>query len=381
MDQDWANLDDGKTVLNVGRTGVFLSAIEGDIRSLLRSFQKLQTYDFESFGKVWKDMNFSLIHFVATEKHARNNLMQCLYRTVLSHFRQGAILEIKVGVVYALYLLYYTQPSTFGKSSIRVTMDMWKMWSELYVYCKDSNMREMVYCIDRMRDDSVFEFVAWIDDNEGLIMIDDGGSGIQAKATGILNQIERSVMASSQGGIADPITSKRRLELVEEYIQLKKRLLGSNSIHNAAKTFYNQTFGESENAGDKDQGPENNQDDELPAPIPLDTTYRELEWWNQMIGRVKKYQRVRSERAGTGTNEDDDGSLRMLADYSTANNQMAATGQSSAPFSLATTPNTATSTGRGDFGQIDYQQERTFMSAPLRATLRSLQRQNKSSNE
>ncbi|KAJ1679334.1 hypothetical protein EV182_002266 [Spiromyces aspiralis] len=358
MENDWAHLEDTKTLLNVGRTGVYLSALEGDIRSLLREYQKLQVYDFESFGTIWKSMNFSLIHFVATEKHARENLMHCLYRVILGHFRQSAMLEIKLGVVYGLYLLYYTQPASFPNVRVRMTMNMWKKWSDLYVHCKDSNIKDAVYCIDKMRDDSIFDYVAWVDDHEGLIALEDGDN-IQSKATSMLAQIEQEVMASSQGGIADPITNKRRISLVEDYIKLKRRLLSSRLTNKAARSFYNQAFrtgGEGEGEG---QSP-GNEDQPLPAPIPLDTTHREIAWWDQVTERVRNYQRNRSERVGTGANEDD-GSLRMLADFSAATSQQ---------FAMA-----ASLDAQQQGGQVDYDQNRTFISAPLRATLRSLQRQ------
>ncbi|KAJ1883561.1 hypothetical protein H4R99_000480 [Coemansia sp. RSA 1722] len=301
--EDILENDDTKRVVNLGRTGVYLSSIEGDVRTLMRTFQRLQAYDIESFCDVWKALNFSLVHFVATEKNSRQNFMRTAYRLILSHFQPGAILEIRIGVIYALYLMYFTQPVNFPNIAIRVPMDLWVMLTKLYQYCKETEIDDLVYVFDKLMSDGAFELVAWLDDNEGILRLDGDEDGVSAKVASRLAEIEHEVMSSAQGNLGDLAASKRHIALSEAYRANKRRLVNTELVEQATREFYAAEF-----------GTELRPDEDLPGAVPLDISDQDTAWNVAMFERVREYQRQRAERIGTTA--EDDGSLKLVPDYS-----------------------------------------------------------------
>ncbi|KAJ2615323.1 hypothetical protein H4S08_001287 [Coemansia sp. RSA 1365] len=297
--------DDTKYVVNLGRTGVYLSAIEGDVRTLMRTFQRLQSFDFESFAEIWKALNFSLIHFVATEKNSRQNFMRTTYRLILYHFQSDAILEIRVGVVYALYLMYFTQPVNFPNINIRVTMEMWTMLTKLYQYCSEADIRDVVYVFDRLVDEGAFEQVAWLDDNEGILRLEGDEDGSNAKMAARLAQIEHEVMGSSQGGLGDMATNKQQIALSEAYRDNKRQLINTRLVNQATREFYAAEFGIDLTTSD-----------EIPGAVPLDISDQDMSWSSHIFSRIREYQRNRAERVGAVA--EDDGSLRMRPGFGAA---------------------------------------------------------------
>lgn len=292
--------DSNKSVVNLGRTGVYLSAIEGDVRTLMRTFQRLQSYDFQTFCQVWKHLNFSLIHFVATEKNSRHNFMRAIYRLILSHFQRSAILEIRIGVLYALYLVYYTQPVNFPNIRIRATQEMWQMFCQAYQYCNEAEIRDVVYVFDKLREGGAFELVAWVDAQEGVLRLDtEEDQAVSGQVASQLAEIEHEVMGSGQGGLADLAASKRQLALSEDYRASKRRLVNTRLIDQATREFYAAEFGTQVTP----RG-------ELPGAVPLDISEQETTWTASILTRVREYQRQRAERVGAVAQ--DDGSLQML---------------------------------------------------------------------
>ncbi|KAJ2831630.1 hypothetical protein J3B01_004896 [Coemansia erecta] len=302
--EDLIDGDDSKSVVNLGRTGVYLSAVEGDVRTLMRTFQRLQSFDFESFREIWKALNFSLIHFVATEKNSRQNFMRTTYRQILSHFQAGAILEIRIGVIYALYLMYFTQPVNFPNINIRVTMDMWSMLTKLYSYSREADIRDAVYVFDRLVQVGAFEQVAWLDESEGVLRLDGDEDGAGSKVATRLAQIEHEVMSSAQGNLGDLAASKQQIALSEAYRSHKRRLVNTGLIVQATREFYAAEF-----------GPQMLDSNELPGAVPLDISDQDTAWSAHIFSRVREYQRSRADRVGAVA--EDDGSLRVNADFAT----------------------------------------------------------------
>ncbi|KAJ2724595.1 hypothetical protein GGI07_001848 [Coemansia sp. Benny D115] len=338
--EDLAEYDDTKSVVNLGRTGVYLSAIEGDVRTLMRTFQRLQAYDIGSFFDVWRALNFSLIHFVATEKNSRQNFMRTAYRLILGHFLEDAILEIRIGVVYALYLMYFTQPVNFPNIGIRVPMDMWRQLTRLYQYCSEAEIRDVVWVFDKMMEDGAFELVAWLDDNEGILRLDGDEDGVSARVASRLAQVEHEVMGAAQGGLGDLAASKRQISLAETYRANKRRLVHTRLVELATREFYAAEF-----------GTELQPLEALPGAVPLDISDQDTAWSAAIFERVREYQRQRAERVGAVA--EDDGSLRLMPDY-------------------AETRGASLGASRPDSSGIDYSRKgKESMSTPIRAIYRA----------
>ncbi|KAJ2909574.1 hypothetical protein GGI21_001747 [Coemansia aciculifera] len=348
---EFGESDDTKNVVNLGRTSVYVSAIEGDVRTLMRTFQRLQAFDFESFCEVWVQLNFSLIHFVATEKNSRQNFMRTTYRLILSHFQPGAILEIRIGVLYALYLMYFSQPVNFPNINIRVNMEMWSMLTKLYQYCNETDIRDVVYVFDRLMADGAFDLVAWIDDNEGVLRLDGEEEGVSRKVAGKLAHIEHEVMSSAQGGLGDLAASKRQILLSDAYRNNKRRLVNTSLVEQATREFYAAEFG-------AELLPEQG----LPGAVPLDISDQDTSWSTSILSRVREFQRMRAERVGAVS--EDDGSLQLLADYSENNRNM---------LLPAHVPGQSR---RQELAGLDYSQKGSkSMSMPVRAIQRANQLQ------
>jgi len=72
------------------------------------------------------------------------------------------VLSLRVGVIYALYLLYYGQPSNFPKAPIRVTPESWKQLLELETMTIQQEIAEAVYVFHKLRADDAFVFTAFL---------------------------------------------------------------------------------------------------------------------------------------------------------------------------------------------------------------------------
>ncbi|CAG8435723.1 1497_t:CDS:2 [Ambispora gerdemannii] len=144
---------------------LLVSAIKEDIDLLLSAYQQQTTYDFTAFKKIWTSLNFEVIHFAAHEKTGREVFMQTLFQLLLDKYNKTRLLETKLGAIYAMYLLYYTQPKKLFDQviRIRVTLDNWKSLFDLFQYCKKYKIHDFVYIYNKLKTDSAWVFVAVAD--------------------------------------------------------------------------------------------------------------------------------------------------------------------------------------------------------------------------
>ncbi|KAG9291621.1 hypothetical protein G9A89_022040 [Geosiphon pyriformis] len=125
-----------KIKLPVGRELVYKVALEDDLDMLIGTFQRKQSYNFPTFSNNW-----------TREKYQRT-----------------LFLEVKLGSLYALYLLFFTQPEIFkDKVRIRVTSSSWASLLEIYQYCQKHKLHDAAYIFRTMKKKSAFLFVAFVD--------------------------------------------------------------------------------------------------------------------------------------------------------------------------------------------------------------------------
>ncbi|OMH80638.1 hypothetical protein AX774_g5920 [Zancudomyces culisetae] len=100
-------------------------------------------------------------------------------------------LEIQVGVIYAIYLVYKTQPKSakFKVEPVRITLGNWKTIIGVYRKCVSRKVDDCIYILDWLRSNKVFEVTAWIDENEGAVQIKlaDNTETVQTRARIIQN--------------------------------------------------------------------------------------------------------------------------------------------------------------------------------------------------
>ncbi|KAK9765820.1 hypothetical protein K7432_005537 [Basidiobolus ranarum] len=224
----------------LGSTGIYKKALEQDIRALLLTYQKKQSPNFESFSETWSELNFSLIHFGCTEKNARELFMNAMYQLVLDYFDDHRALEIKLGILYALYLLYYTQPETFPKVGIRVTLETWKGLWELYQLCGELKLTDGLYIFHRMKEDGAFIYVAWLESeprNSSEETLDNEG------ATRRLYHFEKEILTNSMGGISELGINNSLGSIASRYGEMKRKIINTDVAHKASARFYRDTLG------------------------------------------------------------------------------------------------------------------------------------------
>ncbi|CAG8539340.1 6265_t:CDS:10 [Diversispora eburnea] len=122
-----------------GNETISKAALRHDIRLIMVGFQNNKNYDFTTFTEVWSHYNFSLIHFACPER------------------------LVKLGVLYGIYLLYFTQPDNFEKIRIRVSLKIFRSLARLHKYCQENDMFDAEYVHERLIAENAFEFVAVMD--------------------------------------------------------------------------------------------------------------------------------------------------------------------------------------------------------------------------
>ncbi|ORX92161.1 hypothetical protein K493DRAFT_316755, partial [Basidiobolus meristosporus CBS 931.73] len=235
-----ANAEEAVDYIPLGSTGIYKKALEQDIRVLLLTYQKKQNPSFEAFSETWGELDFSLIHFGCTEKNARELFMNALYHLVLDYFDDHKALEIKLGTLYALYLLYYTQPETFPKVGIRVTLETWKRLWGLYKHCGDLELNDAVYIFHRLREDGAFIFVAWLESQSR----NPGDEHVENESTSQrLAHFEKEILTNSLGGISELGFKNSLNAIASRYAELKRKIINTDTAHKASANFYRDTLG------------------------------------------------------------------------------------------------------------------------------------------
>ncbi|RIA91732.1 small nuclear RNA activating complex, subunit SNAP43-domain-containing protein [Glomus cerebriforme] len=207
----------------LGMEVISQSALEQDVKMLMISYQKKQAYDFTSFTDVWKERTFSLIHFACPEKLGRSLFMQTLYQIILSYNAMNTrLLEVKLGVLYSLYLLYFTQPEVFPKERIRLTFETWQQIFELYKYSKQYDLYDAVYIYEKMRKERVFDFVYDVDPCGTILK-----KGTKRKATNSLKEIMQEISISPVGGLESTNILEDGDNIVQRYYSKRNKLMGT----------------------------------------------------------------------------------------------------------------------------------------------------------
>ncbi|OAQ36729.1 hypothetical protein K457DRAFT_178603 [Linnemannia elongata AG-77] len=69
-------------------------------------------------------------------------------------------MTVHAGAVYALYLLYFTQPTSFPKVPIRLTIHAWHVLESIYKQAFVHKATDPIYVIRKLRDSNAFVYVA-----------------------------------------------------------------------------------------------------------------------------------------------------------------------------------------------------------------------------
>ncbi|KAL1936525.1 hypothetical protein VTP01DRAFT_659 [Rhizomucor pusillus] len=129
--------------INNSRQGIQAQAIERDVDLLLTLFVAQEKHDFSNFVNAWRKLDFASIHYACMYPESREAFMQAIYDAILDHFGSN-IRAKKIGVIYALYFMYKTQPSALPTAYIRVTMETYSALIDYYEYCVLSGRTDLI---------------------------------------------------------------------------------------------------------------------------------------------------------------------------------------------------------------------------------------------
>jgi len=134
--------------------------ITGEVKSLLNSFHQKGEVSFKAFRQLWKEMHISDVHHNHTSPDSSSpsdppaEYMHALYYTFLSYLfldPQPAFI-VRVGVIYGIYLLYYTQLIS-PKAKLTTTLTVWQVIKETIADIKQARLADAYQCFKKLSDD------------------------------------------------------------------------------------------------------------------------------------------------------------------------------------------------------------------------------------
>lgn len=133
-----------------------------DIRKLLTLFLSKQSLSFQDFKNCWKELGFTLIFEGTPEEVDYKVFVHELFYVCLGYLaRPLNPMNLRIGVIYALYLLYFTQPS-LPKIKIPVTLELYEEITKMETYAHRENLKELYHVIKRLKEDNCLSYSAFV---------------------------------------------------------------------------------------------------------------------------------------------------------------------------------------------------------------------------
>ncbi|KAI8515516.1 Small nuclear RNA activating complex, polypeptide 1, 43kDa [Branchiostoma belcheri] len=130
-----------------------------DCERLLQLFTETNSVRYEQFSALWRQTNFSLIHYGRKEAREQKEFIEGAFQIVQNFLLPPYSFQVRVGALYLLYGLYYTQLNN-PKVKIRMTL---KMWCELLVFHQEVTEQQHLdvdFIFRTLRMDKAFLFTA-----------------------------------------------------------------------------------------------------------------------------------------------------------------------------------------------------------------------------
>ncbi|KAG0302953.1 hypothetical protein BGZ98_007107 [Dissophora globulifera] len=120
--------------------------------------------------------------------------MSVLYEMLLDFLSPQEAFTAQTGSIFALYLLYFTQPTAFKKVAIRLTIPAWQNLELLYQIAFDHDATDLIYVIHKLRDKGAFMYTA---QNEKLSReLRDANTDLHHRGERTLIRMEKKINAS-----------------------------------------------------------------------------------------------------------------------------------------------------------------------------------------
>ncbi|RKP39077.1 small nuclear RNA activating complex, subunit SNAP43-domain-containing protein [Dimargaris cristalligena] len=155
--------------VDIGQKAQRLDALETDVAQLMNEFRRIYRPDFEPYRETWRQLNFSAIHFACVEKTGREPFMQNLYLKIFNFLPPNPVHETILGVLYALYLLYSTQPKLFDLVPIPIDLRLANILEDFHEYCIDNDWGDAIYVYSLLQNKGAFAISSVVNPVPGVI--------------------------------------------------------------------------------------------------------------------------------------------------------------------------------------------------------------------
>jgi len=99
-----------------------------------------------------------MIQLAVVDNRDRLGFLDNIFSMFLDYFSNSRILEIRLGVLYGLYLLFATQPDTLLKARIRVTLYTWNQLVQLEEKMIAESIADALYIFGWLKENHAFFF-------------------------------------------------------------------------------------------------------------------------------------------------------------------------------------------------------------------------------
>ncbi|KAI8927061.1 small nuclear RNA activating complex, subunit SNAP43-domain-containing protein [Entophlyctis helioformis] len=145
-------------VVRIGMSGLRLSAIRGDVRSLLNQFFRRNSTSLQHFREDWISLGFSRIHTIVKNPASkeRDNVLTAFYSAVLGFLSDTNTPFVKIGIAFALYAMYFSQPCTDRRIVIRLHPTQMEHILGIHRTCTSMGARDGVAVLNELFNHDAF---------------------------------------------------------------------------------------------------------------------------------------------------------------------------------------------------------------------------------
>ncbi|XP_025094340.1 snRNA-activating protein complex subunit 1-like isoform X2 [Pomacea canaliculata] len=197
------------------------TGIQTDFEKLLTSFVQTDSVRYEAFAKLWRERKFSLIYAGRQSEREVKEFVEEAMKIAVHMFLAPYGFQARVGALYLLYGLYYTQPCV-PRVQIRMRPDAWLQTAALKKEIEKQNHYDTGYILNKLLADGAFHFCAFANDSATRY------TSNRPESTGMAEALR-----DDRQPIDDLFTEEvmEQLSLVHtQYHQLKVRLAGPDAM-------------------------------------------------------------------------------------------------------------------------------------------------------
>jgi hypothetical protein len=131
-----------------------------DIRTLLIAYRDKNTCQVAPMKEEWKTKHFSMIHEGCPDEVDRAVYTQELFQVALGYLQQEDVsINVKIGALYILYLLYATQTCT-PKIKIAIDHELFQDLLSMREMIQRENITDAYYLLNQLHSEKAFKFVS-----------------------------------------------------------------------------------------------------------------------------------------------------------------------------------------------------------------------------